>query len=179
MVMQDNQLVQQEGYEPTDYAQLFPFTDDAVIEKAQGLYVVKSDYDFAEPESPFAAQSAVKDVTEEVKNLDDIEVKESIVSGKELKAAVEQGVVTKCRVIMTLDDNSSTKEKNLNIDKLIDDKMVFGKSDIILRVMSSGEIKKQIIVKADEFAVEAVKLILLANSKDVKFEIKEEVKAKV
>jgi ribosomal protein L15 len=80
---------------------------------------------------------------------------------------------------MTLDDNSSTKEKNLNIDKLIDDKMVFGKSDIILRVMSSGEIKKQIIVKADEFAVEAVKLILLANSKDVKFEIKEEVKAKV
>jgi predicted transport protein len=174
MVMQDNQITQKGDYVPTDYAALFPFTEDAVIERAQGLYVVKSDdYEFVEPPSPFAKpeeeEAQVQETSEEPVYE---EIDQEAAPQEEFKSTIVNRTIKKCHVILNLENEEPITLDTVSFTKALEEKLVVGKSQITLTVLSNGELSKQFIVKADDFAIELIKRVL-SGTDDISFEVKE------
>lgn len=169
MVMAEHGIQQVELPTMVDYVELFPFVEGAVIDKPLMVNIVRSNHEIDEQSTNNTIEVNAKMEHEDRKETsENIEWQRILVNDHTLKRVNH--------LLITLGEEHPNDEM-FDIDDILNHKMVHGKSDVTLRLTKNGEPRKEITIKANQFAMETIKTILITGESYVKVISRELVQA--
>ena len=149
--MANNEIPKNKTIEVVDYASMFVADPDSIL--AKGGFALRASVGVSEAHEAMSDDVALENVTEEEKE----------------RPTIKVNLKNRVKGVVNIDTLSQTFNANdvITLESLLEKKLV-AKNCNTVKVLARGVIDKPLIVKLDDFSLDAIKMILITGGKVVR-----------
>ena len=149
--MTNNEIPKNKTIEVVDYASMFVADPDSIL--AKGGFALRASVGVSEAHEAMSDDVALENVTEEEKE----------------RPTIKVNLKNRVKGVVNIDTLSQTFNANdvITLESLLEKKLV-AKNCNTVKVLARGVIDKPLIVKLDDFSLDAIKMILITGGKVVR-----------
>lgn len=149
--MTNNEIPKNKTIEVIDYASMFMADPDSIL--AKGGFALRSSVNVSEAHEAMSDDVALENVVEEEKE----------------RPAIKVNLKNRVKGVVNIDTLSQVFKANdvITLESLLEKKLV-AKNCNTVKVLARGVIDKPLVVKLDDFSLDAIKMILITGGKVVR-----------